>query len=148
MTVDEVDTVLNKRSGFEGICRHHDVREIEELTRQGDRSCALALEMFAYRASRFIGGSAMALNGVDAIVFTGGIGEHDAEMRARMLQNASYLGVKIDHERNKRNATRVSADDSLVAVFVIPTNEELVIAQDTARVVHKLEKEQSQGLAP
>lgn len=142
MSADEVDTVLNKRSGFEGICHHHDVREIEELMQQGDRDCALALDMFAYRASRFIGGSAMALNGVDSIVFTGGIGEHDAYMRERILQNAGHLGVKLDSERNLRNERIITQDDSKVAVMVIPTDEELIIARDTAWEVRRLREEQ------
>lgn len=143
MSADEVDTILNKKSGFEGICHHHDVREIEEFARRGDKSCALALEMFAYRASRFIGGTAMALNGADAIVFTGGIGEHDADMRGRILENSSHLGVKINPERNRRNALRISDDNSKVAVFVIPTNEELIIAQDTSRLVRAFDEERA-----
>ncbi|GMV93425.1 MAG: acetate kinase [Candidatus Hydrogenedentota bacterium] len=141
MSAEEVDTVLNKRSGFEGICHHHDVREIEALMQQGNRECALALDMFAYRTSRFIGGSAMALNGVDAIVFTGGIGEHDAYMRERILQNAGHLGVKIDTERNLRNDRIITTDDSKVAVMVIPTDEELIIARDTAWEVRRLREE-------
>jgi len=142
MSAEEVDTVLNERSGFEGICDHHDVREIEALMRQGDRDCALALDMFAYRVSRFIGGSAMALNGVDAIVLTGGIGENDAYMRERILQNAGHLGVKLDSERNIRNDQIITTDDSKVVVMVIPTDEELIIARDTAWEVEHLREEQ------
>jgi acetate kinase len=146
LSAEEVDTILNKRSGFEGICHHHDVREIEELMRQGDRACALALDMFAYRTSRFIGGSAMALNGVDAIVFTAGIGEHDAYMRERILQNSGHLGVKLDSERNLRNERIITADDSKVAVMVIPTDEELIIARDTAWEVNHLHEEQAAAI--
>ena len=142
MSAEYVDTVLNKRSGFEGICQHHDVREIEALMQQGDRNCALALDMFAYRTSRFIGGSAMALNGVDAVVFTGGIGEHDAYMRERILQNSGHLGVKLDSERNLSNDRIITTDDSKVAVMVIPTDEELIIARDTAWEVEHLREEQ------
>ncbi|MCC6152946.1 MAG: acetate kinase [Candidatus Hydrogenedentes bacterium] len=140
MTVQEVDEALNKRSGFEGICHHHDVREIEELARAGDEDCQLALDMFAYRAARFIGGTIMALSGCDAIVFTGGIGQNDPYMRARILKYASHLGIKIDPERNSRNERTVTADDSEVPVFVIPANEELVIARDTAAIVGKRAK--------
>ncbi|MBX7256403.1 MAG: acetate kinase [Candidatus Hydrogenedentes bacterium] len=148
MSAPEVDKILNKHSGFEGICHHHDVREIEALSKDGDKNCSLALEMFAYRASRFIGGSAMALNGVDAIVFTGGIGEHDADMRARMLANATHLGVKIDPERNAKHEKVITTDSSPTKVFVIPTNEELVIARDTAWIVKKLaEHNESKAVA-
>lgn len=147
MSAPEVDKILNKHSGFEGICHHHDVREIEALSREGDKNCTLALEMFAYRASRFIGGSTMALNGVDAIVFTGGIGEHDSEMRARMLANATHLGVKIDPERNAKNEKTIATDDSPTKVFVIPANEELVIARDTAWLVKKLSEQPQEAAA-
>jgi len=140
MSVDEVDDALNKRSGFEGICHHHDVREIEELARAGDEDCQLALDMFAYRAARFIGGSIMALSGCDAIVFTGGIGQNDPYMRARILKYASHLGVKLNPERNSRNERVITADDAKLAVFVIPANEELVIARDTARIVGSMRK--------
>ncbi|GMU93673.1 MAG: acetate kinase [Candidatus Hydrogenedentota bacterium] len=135
MSADEVDDVLNKRSGFEGICHHHDVREIETLAQAGDPDCQLALDMFAYRAARFVGGSVMALNGVDAIAFTGGIGENDPYMRARILKNASHLGVRLDPGRNAANEREITTDASRVKVFVIPTNEELIIARDTARIV-------------
>jgi acetate kinase len=140
MSVDEVDDALNKRSGFEGICRHHDVREIEELARAGDEDCQLALDMFAYRAARFIGGSIMALSGCDAIVFTGGIGQNDPYMRARILRYATHLGLKVDPARNSRNERVITTDASNVAVFVIPANEELVIARDTARIVGSMRK--------
>lgn len=135
MSVKEVDDALNNRSGFEGICHHHDVREIEELARAGDDDCQLALDMFAYRTARFIGGSIMALSGCDAIVFTGGIGQNDPYMRARILKYASHLGLKVDPGRNSRNERMITSDDSQVPVFVIPANEELVIARDTARIV-------------
>ena len=135
MSVEEVDNALNKHSGFEGICRHHDVREIEELARAGDEDCQLALDMFAYRAARFLGGSIMALSGCDAIVFTGGIGQNDPYMRSRILKYAVHLGIKVDPARNSRNERVITTDDSETAVFVIPANEELVIARDTANLV-------------
>ncbi len=146
MSADEVDRTLNRRSGFEGVCHHHDVREIEALMQQGNHDCALALDMFAYRTSRFIGGSAMALNGVDAIVFTGGIGEHDAFMRERILQNAGHLGVKLDSERNLRDELVISSDDSRVMVMVIPTDEELIIARDTAWEVRRIQEAREPAL--
>lgn len=140
MSVEDVDRTLNKLSGFEGICHHNDVREIELLAQRGDRECQLALDMFAYRTSRFVGGTIMALNGCDAIVFTGGIGQNDGYMRERILANASHLGLKLDPEKNRRNERCVSTSDSAIAVFVIPSNEELVIARDTATIVKSLGK--------
>ncbi len=136
MTVDEVERTLNRESGMEGICRHADVRDVEELVTQGDLDSELALNMFAYRIARYIGGYAMVMGGVDAIVFTGGIGEKDPLMRQRILKSAGYLGVKLDPEKNERNASDVSAPDAQVKALVIPTNEELVIARETLKIVH------------
>ena len=137
MSADEVDATLNKQSGFKGICGKADVRDIERLAAEGDAASELALNMFSYRVARYIGSYAMVMNGVDAIVFTGGIGEHGAAMRARILQNANYLGLKIDPEKNARSATDISTADSKVRVLVIPTDEELVIASDTGRLVEE-----------
>ena len=135
MSVDEVDRTLNKKSGLLGVCGHNDMRDIESRAKQGDRACALALEMFAYSIARFIGSYAMVMNGCDAIVFTAGIGENDGVKRGHILQNAGYLGCHVDEGRNARNETVISTDDSTCKALVIPTNEELVIARDTARIV-------------
>jgi acetate kinase len=135
MTADEVERKLNKESGLEGICNFADVRDIERRVTEGDPDAELALEMFAYRVARYIGGYAMVLDGVDAIVFTGGIGEKDAEMRTRILRNAGYLGVKVDAQLNARAESNIASKDSRVAALVIPTDEEKVIARDTARLV-------------
>lgn len=135
MTADEVERKLNKESGLEGICNFADVRDIERRVSEGDPDAELALEMFAYRVARYVGGYAMVLDGVDAIAFAGGIGEKDPEMRLRILREAGYLGVKIDPELNARSERIISAPDSKVAVMVIPTDEELVIARDTHRLV-------------
>ncbi|HOE66089.1 MAG TPA: acetate kinase [Candidatus Hydrogenedentes bacterium] len=135
MTADEVDRTLNKQSGFEGVCGHADVRDCEALAAKGDPDAQLALEMFAYRVARFTGSYAMVMNGVDAIVFTGGIGERGAEMRSRILKQAGYLGVAIDEEKNARNERDISQDHATVRVLVIPTDEELMIARETARLV-------------
>ena len=137
ISAEEVDAILNKQSGFKGICGKADVRDIERLAAEGDAASKLALNMFSYRVARYIGSYAMVMNGVDAIVFTGGIGEHGAAMRARILQNAGYLGLKIDQDKNAQSATDISAPDSQVRVLVIPTDEELVIASDTGRLVEE-----------
>ncbi len=135
MTVDEVDTALNKKSGLVGVCGRRDMRDIEMCAAEGDKNCQLALDMFAYHVARFIGSYAMVMGGVDAIVFTAGIGENGARTRKRILENAGFLGVNLDDARNSANETVITTDESAVKVFVIPTNEELVIARDTARLV-------------
>lgn len=137
MSVDEVDRALNKESGLKGVCGLTDMRDIEARAAEGDANCQQALEMFAYRIARFIGSYTMVLGGVDAIVFTAGIGERDAAMRKRILENAAYLGIKVDDARNEKHATIISTDDSTGKAMVIPTNEELVIARDTARLVRE-----------
>lgn len=135
MSVDDVDKTLNKRSGLLGICGHNDMRDIEERAEAGDASCELALEMFARRVAHFIGSYAMAMDGCDAIVFTAGIGENDAAMRKRILANAGYLGCCVDDSKNDNKHVEISTRDSKCKAFVIPTNEEFVIATDTARLV-------------
>ena len=137
MSAEEVEKMLNKQSGFRGICGKADVRDIERLAAEGDENCALALNMFSYRVARYIGSYAMVMNGVDAIVFTGGIGEHGAAMRARILQNANYLGLDIDPDKNKHSERDITTSGSNVRVFVIPTDEEWVIASDTGRLVQE-----------
>lgn len=138
MTAEEVERKLNKESGLEGICNFADVRDIERRAAEGDPDAELALDMFAYRVARYIGGYAMVMGGVDAIAFTGGIGEKDAEMRLRILRDAGHLGVEIDPELNARAERIISTSRSRVAVMVIPTDEELVIARDTARLIRPL----------
>jgi acetate kinase len=137
LSPDEVEKTLNKKSGFKGVCGKADVRDIERLAAEGDENCELALNMFSYRVARYIGAYAMVMNGVDAIVFTGGIGEHGAAMRERILQNAGYLGLKVDSAKNSGSETDIASEDSPVRVFVIPTDEEFVIASDTGRLVEE-----------
>lgn len=140
MSVDDVDKTLNKQSGFLGVCGFNDVRDIEKRASEGDAKCQLALDMFAYRISAFVGSYAMIMGGCDAIVFTAGIGENNALMRKRILSNAGYLGCHLDEERNMRNETIITTDQSTCKAFVIRTNEELLIARDAAKVVQELAK--------
>ncbi len=137
MSVDDVDKALNKNSGFLGVCGFNDVRDIEKRAAEGDSKCQLALEMFAYRVAAFVGSYAMVMGGCDAIVFTAGIGENNALMRKRILANAGYLGCHLDDDRNSRNETVISTENSTCRAFVIPTNEELLIARDTAQIVQE-----------
>lgn len=133
-----INKYLNKKSGLKGIAGVSDMRELTALCDAGDYNAQLALNMFVYRIKKYIGAYASSLNGVDCIVMTGGIGENSDVVREKVLQNMEYLGVKIDFDANKtaRGVVKeISTDDSTVKVFVIPTNEELVIARDTFALV-------------
>src|ERR1044071_4255733 len=133
----EVETLLNKQSGLLGISGlSDDMRELlAEAHEHDDRRARLAIEIFCYRARKYIGSYLAAMNGAEAIVFTGGIGENSAEIRARICGELGWLGVELDAELNSKNDVKISAGSSRVAVYVIPTNEELLIARDTVRVV-------------
>ncbi len=133
MSVDGVEHTLNRESGLMGICNHADLRDVEDLSAQGDSAAALALDMFAYRVARYIGQYAMVLGGVDAVVFTAGIGENNSVMRGRILKDAGYLGIAIDETLNAQHAVDISAASASVRTFVIPTNEEAVIVEETLR---------------
>jgi acetate kinase len=112
---------------------------IAEAHEHDDRRARLAIEIFCYRARKYIGSYLAAMNGAEAIVFTGGIGENSAEIRAKICGELNWLGVEVDAELNSNNGAntngQISADNSRVSVYVIPTNEELLIARDTVRVV-------------
>ena len=137
----EVETLLNKQSGLLGISGlTDDMRELlAEEHEHDDRRAHLAIEIFCYRARKYIGSYLAAMNGAEAIVFTGGIGENSAEIRARICADLTGLGVELDPDLNSKrgagSSERISSDSSRVAVLVIPTNEELLIARDTVRVV-------------
>ena len=139
ITVDEALNVLNKKSGVLGMSGvSSDFRDVEKAAKEGNHMAAVALDAFRYRVAKYIGAYAAAMNGVDAITFTAGVGENDAYTRAFIAENyLGYLGAKIDPERNKvrGKAALISADDSKVKIFMIPTNEELAIARDTLRLV-------------
>ena len=135
-TIDEVLTILNKKSGVFALSGgvSSDFRDLEAGANEGNEKCRLALEKFAYEVKKYIGSYAAALGGLDVLVFTAGIGENDAATRASICEGMEWLGIKLDPEKNKlRGKERViSAADSKVQVWVIPTDEELMIAQDTA----------------
>jgi len=138
----EVETLLNKQSGLLGISGlTDDMRELlAEAHEHNDRRARLAIEIFCYRARKYIGSYLAAMNGAEAIVFTGGIGENSAEIRSRMCDELNWLGVELDPELNSNHGAsksgQISSDSSRVAVYVVPTNEELLIARDTVRVVN------------
>lgn len=137
----EADSLLNKQSGLLGISGlTNDMRElIEEAHENNDRRARLALEIFSYRARKYIGAYLAAMGGADAVVFTGGIGENAAEVRARICDGLQWLGLELDPERNQAHCNGregiISQEGSRLLAFVIPTDEELLIARDTVRCV-------------
>jgi acetate kinase len=137
MSVDQIDDQLNHRSGMLGLSgRSGDVRDLEQAAGAGDAAAELAMESFAYRCRKYIGAYAAALGGVDAIAFAGGIGEHSATMRARVLRGLDFLGVEIDDAANHSATGESSFGKGRAAVWVIPTDEERQIAKE---VVESLE---------
>ena len=138
LSMDEVDSILNKQSGLKGICGMNDMRDIHSAAEKGDKKAALAVDMFVYRIKKYIGAYYAVTGPLDALVFTAGIGENDEIVRARVCANLEHLGISIDTARNagrKKIATAVQADGSKVAILVIPTNEELAIAKATLSVL-------------
>ena len=138
MTWDEIDTLLNKRSGLLGLCGANDLREVWALADAGDADAANALDTYAYRIRKYIGAYALALGALDAVVFTAGVGENDVRMRAKVLEGLDGLGIVLDPQRNENVGALgpvISTDDSQVTVLVVPTNEELEIARESLRLV-------------
>lgn len=135
-TIEEMDHYLNKESGVYGLSGvSSDFRDLAKAAAEGHRRAILALDVFIYRIQKYIGAYAAALGGVDTLVFTAGIGENDAKMRKDILTGMEWLGIQLDDEANQqRGEHKISAPDSKVEVWVIPTNEELVIARETVRL--------------
>ena len=135
-----VDKYMNKECGVLGVSGvSSDFRDLEDAAAKGNERAQLALDMFCYQVKRYIGAYAAAMGGVDAIVFTAGVGENDIHTRQQVCAGLEFLGVKLDADRNnvRGKVTEISAADSKVKVFLIPTNEELAIAQDTLRLCSK-----------
>ena len=143
MTPEQLDDVLNKQSGLKGVYGPSaDMRDLEKAAGEGNAPAELALSLFAYRVRKYLGAYAAALGGVDAIAFTGGIGERSAAMRARICVGLEFLGVRLDTDANQnadgKNAAQVSAADGSVAVWVIPTDEERQMAREAAGVLRRV----------
>ncbi len=138
---DQMSDLMNKKSGFLGVSGvSSDCRDLNDAAAKGNERAQLALDMFVYQIKKFIGGYAAAMGGVDAVVFTGGIGENDAEMRAKICSDMEYLGLKVDAEacaKASRQEASFQAADSKVEAWVLPTNEELMIARDTLELTSK-----------
>lgn len=132
MSVDELDTLFNKRSGMTGLTGHGDMREVHKLIAEGDEDAKLALDIYIHRIVGYIGNYTAQMGGLDAITFTAGVGENDEIVRRRVIEQLEPFGVKLDQEKNdqrSKEARIISTPDSTVAVCVIPTNEELSIAR-------------------
>ena len=143
LTPAEMDNYMNKKCGFLGMSGiSSDSRDVEKAMEEGNERAQLTYDMLCYQIKKYIGSYSAAMGGLDAIVFTAGIGEHAPYIREHALKGLEYLGVKLDTKRNSfghsGDPVRISADDSKVAVYMIPTNEELVIARDTEAIVSKL----------
>ena len=143
LTPDEIDTIMNKKSGILGVSQvTSDNRDIEQGAKAGNERYQLIESMICHQLTKYIGGYAAAMGGVDAVVFTGGIGENNPHYRARVAEKLAFLGVELDEETNKK-AMRTSEEfvlttpDSKVKILMIPTNEELMIAKDTLELVSK-----------
>ena len=143
LTPAEMDNYMNKKCGLLGISGvGSDSRDVEKAMAEGNERAQLTYDMLCYQIKKYIGSYSAAMGGLDAIVFTAGIGEHSPYIREHVLKDLEYLGVKLDKNRNNfghsGDPVKISADDSKVAVYMIPTNEELVIAKDTEAIVSKL----------
>ena len=138
MDITELMNMLNKKSGVQGVSGvSSDFRDLAAAANEGNKRAQIAIDVFAYRVAKYVGSYAAAMNGVDAIAFTAGIGENDGGMRARVCEYLGYLGITIDADANAKRGEEVviSTTDSKVKVLVVPTNEELAIARETVALV-------------
>lgn len=147
LTLNEVNSMLNKHSGLLAISGiSSDMREVVDAMQEGSEPAKLAFEMYTYRIRKYIGSYVAAMDGVDAIIFTAGVGENSAVLRKEICQGLTFLGVELEEQRNSLRSTesrRITTDDSKVSILVVPTNEELLIARDTYRLVLDRPIEQS-----
>ena len=140
LNIEELLVILNKRSGMLGLSGvSSDFRDLEAAAKEGNERCKTALDVFTYRVAKFIGYYTAAMNGVDVICFTAGIGENDASVRATIMSYLEFLGIRVDEAANNCHGEEriISTPDSKVTVMVVPTNEELAIARETVEIVSK-----------
>jgi len=138
--LEEIESILNKESGLKGICGLNDMREIQRRADEGDAEAQLAIEMFCYRIKKYIGAYYAALGRVDAIIFTGGIGENSARVRKESCAGLNGLGIILDDARNEQASSgvvEISSEDSKVKILVIPTDEEREIARQTIETIRR-----------
>ena len=140
MSIDEVDTLLNKRSGMEGLCGYSDMRDVQAAIEAGDEKAKLARDVYVHRLITYIGSYIAGLGGVDALVFTAGVGENAAHVRKPVIDRLAFYGFQLDEEKNQirsKEPRDISTADSSVRILVVPTNEELAMAQETLAVISK-----------
>ncbi len=138
MSMDDIDTLLNKESGLKGICGTNDMREVFKLRDEGNERAKLALDIYCYRTKKYIGAYYAALGSLDAIIFTAGIGEHSPDVRKFSCAGLENFGIKIDEDKNENyedGIAEISTENSKVKVLIVPTNEELRIAQETKKLI-------------
>ena len=137
---EEIEAILNRESGLKGICGKNDMREIQGLAEEGNAQAQLAIEMFCYRIKKYVGSYYAVLGRVDAIVFTGGIGENSARVRRESCEGLAALGIALDERKNEAvssGVTEIQSEDSRVKILVIPTDEELEIARQTINTIRR-----------
>ncbi|MHA7963461.1 acetate/propionate family kinase [Paenibacillus sp. CAU 1782] len=144
LTLSEVNSMLNKHSGMMAISGvSSDMREVIDAMNEGDENAKLAFDMYVYRVRKYIGAYAAAMNGIDTLIFTAGVGENSAVLREAVCQGITFLGIELDNEKNavrSKEAREISTPDSRIKVLVVPTNEELLIARDTFELVQNASK--------
>lgn len=139
MTLNEIDTLLNKQSGMAGLCGHTDMRDVDREIRAGNEEAKLALDVYVHRLVSYIGSYIALMGGVDALCFTAGVGENASHVRGPVVERLKGLGFELNHAANEersKEAREISTADSRVRVLVIPTNEELAMARETLKVIH------------
>lgn len=139
-SLDQVNNMLNKQSGMQGLTGYSDMRDITRAIAEGSEEAELAYDMYAYRIKKYIGSYAAVLNGVDAIVFTGGVGENDMNIRRLVCRDMSYLGIDLDEEKNKvrsGNIREINIDNARTKILVVPTNEELEIVKQCYKLLNE-----------
>jgi acetate kinase len=140
MGLDEIETLLNHNSGMKGLCGVQDMREVHQLADSGDERARLAIDMYCYRIDKYIGAYYVTLGGLDALVFTAGIGENDPSIRQSICNRLSVLGITLDRKRNQKGTNEtfnISGETSKVKVLVVPTNEELEIARQAVAAINR-----------
>ncbi|GKU79496.1 acetate/propionate family kinase [Paenibacillus sp. L3-i20] len=139
LTLNEANSMLNKHSGMLAISGiSSDMREVTEAMNEGDKNAKLAFDMYVYRVKKYIGAYAAAMNGIDTLVFTAGVGENSSDLRKAVCEGITFLGIELDEELNakrSKEAREISTPNSRIKVLVVPTNEELLIARDTYKIV-------------
>ncbi len=138
MSLSEIDKLLNKESGVKGICGTNDMREVLEKKKAGDNLAKIAVDVYCYRIKKYIGAYLAALESLDGLVFTGGVGENSPDIRHLCCKGLSKLGIEIDPQKNNetgKEIREINSPDREVKILVVPTNEELKIAQETRKVI-------------